>query len=235
MNEKEFNLILKQGEGHFVEFKEQSGKSLDKEIVAFANSKGGKIFIGIDDGGFIKGVNNQNTLKSKIIDIGKNLSPSLIVEVKSYKNVLIVEIKEGKDKPYCCRDGFYIRIGATSQKLERDEIIEFIIKEGRVFFDCVVNKDFRYPDDIDDNKFDAYIEEAKISKDLGRDNILKSLDVLCEIDGELKINNAGVLFFAKNVSDFFDTSKVVCAEFATNEKVKILDKKVYDNGIYGKY
>ncbi|MEW6040081.1 MAG: RNA-binding domain-containing protein [Elusimicrobiota bacterium] len=42
MNKKELELLLKEGEGYKVEFKE-SLSNLDKEIIAFANSSGGRI------------------------------------------------------------------------------------------------------------------------------------------------------------------------------------------------
>ena len=46
MIRKELDLILQQGEGYKIEFKE-SLNNIDKELVAFANSSGGKIFLGI--------------------------------------------------------------------------------------------------------------------------------------------------------------------------------------------
>jgi ATP-dependent DNA helicase RecG len=68
MNEKELEFILKKGEGQLVEFKETINKNLAKEIVAFANSSGGKIYLGVDDKGFIKGIKITNQLKSQIQD-----------------------------------------------------------------------------------------------------------------------------------------------------------------------
>lgn len=56
MNEKDFEFILRTGESFFVEFKEGVDKNLAKEIVAFSNSQGGRIFIGITDNGEIKGI-----------------------------------------------------------------------------------------------------------------------------------------------------------------------------------
>ena len=49
MNKKELKFILQQGEGQHIEFKESFDKSLAKEIVAFANAMGGRIFLGVDD------------------------------------------------------------------------------------------------------------------------------------------------------------------------------------------
>jgi len=45
MNSKELKQILEEGEGYKIEFKE-SLSGLDKEIVAFANASGGRIFFG---------------------------------------------------------------------------------------------------------------------------------------------------------------------------------------------
>lgn len=50
MDKKEFEYLLKQGEDLKLEFKENyDSKKLGKEIVAFANTEGGRIFIGVDD------------------------------------------------------------------------------------------------------------------------------------------------------------------------------------------
>ena len=64
MNKQELKFVLQQGEGQFIEFKEKLDKKVAQEIVAFANSEGGRIFLGIDDKGKIKGTNITNKLKS---------------------------------------------------------------------------------------------------------------------------------------------------------------------------
>ena len=63
MNQEELNLILDEGEGYKIEFKEQLS-NIDKEFVAFANSSGGRIFLGISDDKKIKGITITNKLKS---------------------------------------------------------------------------------------------------------------------------------------------------------------------------
>jgi ATP-dependent DNA helicase RecG len=84
MKKDELTQILQEGEGQFVEFKEKLDNSLVKKIVAFANASGGKIFLGVDDSGKVKGVSITNKLKSQIIDFGKNCDPEirLSLEVK---------------------------------------------------------------------------------------------------------------------------------------------------------
>ena len=74
MTNQELKFILQQGEGFKIEFKEQIN-NIDKEIIAFANSKGGRIFLGVDDKGKIKGISITNKLKSQIQDIARNCDP----------------------------------------------------------------------------------------------------------------------------------------------------------------
>ena len=106
-----------------------------KEIVAFANASGGVVYLGVSNDGKIKGVNYSNKLISKIQDIARNCDPSIIVNIEKIDNILVIEIKEGSNKPYSCSSGFYMRMGANSQKMKRDEILALAIKSGKVRFD----------------------------------------------------------------------------------------------------
>ena len=110
MEDKDFELILKTGESYFVEFKEGVDKGLVKEIVAFSNSKGGRIFIGVTDSGEIKGIKVTNKLKSLIFDAARNCDPPIEVKLSTYKNkILVVEVPEGDKKPYLCSQGFFCK------------------------------------------------------------------------------------------------------------------------------
>ena len=69
---KDMEFALQEGEGLKIEFKESIDKSLAKEMVAFANSEGGRIFLGVRDDGTIKSIHAANELKSRIQDIARN-------------------------------------------------------------------------------------------------------------------------------------------------------------------
>ena len=56
MTQHELDTITLSGEGYKTEFKRNVNTDLSKELAAFANSSGGKVFIGIEDDGFISGV-----------------------------------------------------------------------------------------------------------------------------------------------------------------------------------
>ena len=230
MKKKELNFILKEGEGQKIEFKE-SVSNIDKEMASFANADGGRIFLGVSDDNKVKGIKIDNKLKSQIQDTANNCDPAIKIDMEESGDVLIINIKEGQDKPHKCSSGFYLRQGPNSQKLERDEIFDFAIREGKTKFDSQINDKFDYDKDFDPSKLRGYLELAKIEQDLNDKDILVNLGAAVKKDSKIWFNNAGVLLFSKNPGKFFLTSKVVCVNYQTNEKVKILDKKVFDDGL----
>src|SRR3989338_4123592 len=101
MKKKELEFILQEGEGLKIEFKE-SLKNIDKEMCAFANSEGGRIFLGITDDNTVKGIKIDNKLKSQVQDIANNCDPPIRIHFERADNVLIITVEEGDDKPYKC-------------------------------------------------------------------------------------------------------------------------------------
>ena len=216
------------GEGQFIEFKESPDKNLSKEMVAFANASGGVIYLGITDLGMVKGIETSNKLKSQIQDTARNCDPPIAILISQFENVLAVEVKEGINKPYSCASGFYMRMGANSQKMSRDEIISLAIKTGKIRYDEQICAGFDWKD-FDDEKFEYYLKLAGISNNMPKDEILKNLRVLTN-DG---LTNAGVLYFAKRPYKYIISSKIRCIHFNDNKRVDILDKKEVDRGIIG--
>ena len=56
MNMDKILSLISQGESQTAEFKTSFQKQVIESVVAFANAKGGKIFIGIKDNGTIQGI-----------------------------------------------------------------------------------------------------------------------------------------------------------------------------------
>ncbi len=219
---------LELGEGQFIEFKESLDKSLPKEMVAFANASGGVVYLGVTNWGTIKGIEVTNKLKSQIQDMARNCDPPVAVLLTQINNVLSIEVKEGVNKPYSCASGFFMRMGANSQKMNRDEILSLAIKTGKIRYDEQICNDFDWKD-FDDEKFDYYLTLARISKNMPRQEILRNLRVLTS-DG---FTNAGVLYFAKKPYKYIISSKIRCIHFNDDIRVDILDKKEVDRGIIG--
>ncbi|MBL7197411.1 MAG: putative DNA binding domain-containing protein [Candidatus Omnitrophica bacterium] len=225
--EEIIDFVLQEGEGYKIEFKESIGH-IAREIVAFANASGGKIFIGITDDHKVKGVQITERMKSQIQDIARNCDPGVKVflEVIPYKSkkVLLVNVSEGDNKPYSCKEGFFIRNGPITEKLKRDEIVTLFQKEGKVRFDKLINSKFYFGNDFDLKKIEDFLSRAKIKSDLSADDILLNLGVAEKQEGKVLFNNSGILFFAKNAKKFLESAYITCARFKGNDRSSIIDR-----------
>ena len=227
MTQHELDTIIQSGEGYKTEFKRNINTDLSKELVAFANASGGRIFIGIEDNGTVSGVTIDNTLKSKVAMMAHECDPAVEIELEAVNNVLILNVPEGKDKPYRCTNGFYIRNGASSIKLGTQEIIGFIQSEGKVKFDELKNKAVKYPEQVDNAAIARFKQLSDITATISDDELLINLGLLYP-EPALVINNTGVLFFVENPARFIPQSAVTCVAYKGNSKVDILDKKTFE-------
>jgi len=80
MKPEELNLIIKEGEGLTVEFKEKYTPKIDRDIVAFANTRGGFILIGVGDSGKRTGETLTNKMKAEITAIARNCELSIHIK-----------------------------------------------------------------------------------------------------------------------------------------------------------
>jgi len=220
MNKKELEFILQQGEGQYIEFKVSFDKSLAKEIVAFANANGGRIFLGVDDKNRIFGCKLTNNLKSRIIDMAHNCEPKIEVSASSFDNIVIIGVKESANKLHKSSFGFYMRKGANSQKMTRDDIKKIILSQGKSMFDNLITERFD-PKDFDDKLFSNYLERAGIKEKIDKKSTLFNLGVL---DYKGRLNNSGILFFSKNPKKYFINAYVTCARYIGYDKVDVLDR-----------
>lgn len=230
MDKKEVNIILKEGEGYKIEFKE-SISGLEKELAAFANASGGKIFLGVTDDGKIKGIKITNELKSRIQDVANNCRPGIKIFLERFDEILIIIVREGEDKPYECSSGFYKRIGPNSQKMTRNEILDFFKSEGKIRFDELIEPKFNYPKDFDKKRLMTFLKLAELSKSIATETILVNLDVAEKQEG-LYFNNSGVLFFAKAPQRFIPWSVYTVALFKDRAGVDIIDRKELEGSLF---
>jgi ATP-dependent DNA helicase RecG len=232
MTDNQLHAMLQEGEGFKTEFKERVA-NLDREITAFANSSGGSIFLGVDDANRIVGIAITNKLKSQVMDIARNCDPSIQIDLISHENNKVLEllVHEGADKPYRCRDGFFLRIGPSSQKLKRDEIISLIQHSGKIHFDESINAKFNYPADFSQSRLKDFLGYCGLTTQAEAENILLSLYAAFEEAEQLQLTNAGVLFFANEPQRFEPEAYITAVRYKTNDRLSILDKKDFNGSL----
>ncbi len=119
------------GESTFVEFKESlPSKELAETVCAFANTKGGTVFVGVRDDTSICGFANPKYGLSHIDNvISANVDPVPVYQVRFVKiggrPVSLIEVQEGANKPYILRErGVFVRSNASDRVATRFETID---------------------------------------------------------------------------------------------------------------
>ena len=124
-----------------VEFKKKFTTELKKEVVAFANTNEGTIYIGIDDFGNIIGIKNvDEVLNQVVLSIRNSIKPDITMYCNSKierienKDVIIIQVQRGALRPYYIAEkglkpsGVYVRQGSSSVPAS-EESIRKMIKE----------------------------------------------------------------------------------------------------------
>ncbi|MCL2248812.1 MAG: putative DNA binding domain-containing protein [Oscillospiraceae bacterium] len=229
---KDFDVILSKGEGYSVEFKETADKSIPNEVCAFANASGGRIFIGVTDKGDVVGTDVSNEARSRLQDSINKIEPQLNVDLAIHGKVIEITVPEGSSKPYSCPNGFYLRSGPNSQKLNRSNLIEFFKREEHIHYDQIVRKDLPLSEKFNDKAYSAYIRTANISEVLDRDNLLINMGCADYYGDTLCFTNAGALFFRINDEDVkFRHAGIVCGLYKGIDKAYVIDAKEFNGDI----
>ena len=93
-----------QYESERIEYKSQMVNDIYKEVIAFANTNGGVIYIDIDDNGNVTGINNVDDTYTRLTNgIRDAIAPDVTMFVRyilENNKVIRIEVGEGSYKPY---------------------------------------------------------------------------------------------------------------------------------------
>ncbi|WP_443623557.1 RNA-binding domain-containing protein [Catenibacterium sp.] len=133
------------------ELKRELINDIKCEIVAFLNSDGGTIYVGVDDDGKVIGFDDYKIKDEMDLKIGNWMQDSfypkpfgLIQYAFNKDNVLVISVCKGTRKPYFLKDkgpkpsGVFIRVGRSKRKATNEEILHMIME----------SHNYSYEDDI---------------------------------------------------------------------------------------
>ena len=235
------------GESKNIEYKvtlpDKSEKYM-KTIVAFANTQGGKLIVGVDDKTHqIVGV--ENDVLFQLMDgianaVSDSCVPQIIPDIEPQtvdgKTVVVVSVEAGKNRPYYLKskgkdNGTYIRVAGTSRLAFPEKIKELEMEGARISWDeltCVgypVSKDAteKLCQDIERFRKKARMPDHSVNKEQ-----LINWKILKQSEGQLLATNA----YALLTSDYFSFSKTQCAVFKGTDRAVFLDKRELKGPIY---
>lgn len=215
MTQKQLQQFIKKGESQKVEFKQaaSSAKDLAREIVAFANTGGGTLIIGVDDKSKIIGVKDFKKTEQIITNaLNHNCQPSIhaaISRIKiSGKTLAVLEIPEGTRKPYEANHIVYLRTGSSTRPASREEKQEMYALGIKEEYDMLPVKNATL-NDFSQEEVAQYMKRrnARLNTPIEpfSESLLKKLNAVAPINGTLKPTVSGILLFGKEPQKFSET------------------------------
>ena len=133
-----------QYENERIEYKSQMIDDIYKEVIAFANTDGGIIYIGIDDQGNLTGIDDVDETYTRLTNgIRDAIQPDVTMFIRyilQENKVIRIEVGEGSYKPYYLKSkglkptGVYVRQGASSVQASSEQIRRMIKEsDGDIF------------------------------------------------------------------------------------------------------
>lgn len=224
---------IQKGESSKVQFKERiiKGKQSDAydiatEMVAFSNTEGGLIIIGINDKtGTLNGLSfeeiqasNQLLVNAATDNVKSPITIFTETIVVNGQSLIVVTIKEGTDKPYRDNKGIvWMKNGSDKRKVtSNEELLRLLQSSGNILADeeVVANTTIN---DIDIDFFRQFVQKktGKTFEDLDQSlpQILSNMGFA--VDNNLTL--AGLLLFAKNPQRARPVFTVQCIAYVGND------------------
>lgn len=216
-------------ESDSIELKSQVIPDICKEVIGFANTNGGTVYIGIEDNGIIVGVDDEDKTILQLNNmIRDSIKPDITMFVKyeaiilEDKKVIAIKVQRGTDRPYYLGNkglkpaGVYVRNG-TSTNPASEANIRKMIKETD-------GDSFENMRSLEQNlSFNATNEQFKKRNIVFNEAKMKSLGLFLK-DGEY----SNVAFLLSDQC----TATIKTATFNGTDKLNFQDRKEYSGSLF---
>jgi len=224
--------IVLRGEDSRSQFKETitNPTSLAGDMVAFSNSKGGRILIGVSDKGAIVGLSpedlrriNQLVSSTSTDLVRPSINPTTEnISISGGLIVMVVTIQEGISKPYSDNGGvFWVKSGSDKRRVTSREEIQRMFQSADLVHADEVAVDGATTVDIDSDHFNRFFEKfygETVDSVLEKSNIpLSQLLNNLGLARGTTLNLAGLLIFGKRPQRYRPAFVVKAVSFAGND------------------
>lgn len=240
MNTINISKLIKQSESKTLEFKRDlsSLRPIIKTVIAFANTAGGALIIGVEDDGKVLGVDDPLKMEEKITSaIADNIKPLIMPDIElatvKSKTLLIIKVAHTVGPFYLKQagapTGILVRLGSTNRQASPQLIDEMYRQRTKQSFDelpCLGTTEKDFDPKLIDMVFDHFAYKPTTIK-------LNSLGLMVKHGSKIVPSNAGVILFANEETRFhhFADARVSCARFSGTEKVDFIDRLDIDGGL----
>jgi predicted HTH transcriptional regulator len=222
MNAKQVIELIKHGETTTVQFKErlEDAHKLSQEMVAFSNTKGGTIVIGVNDKtGKVSGLSFEELNKTNriIADAStQNVKPAIIVETETVdidgQIIMLVYVDEGvRRRPFKDKNGaIWLKNGSDKRRaINNEEILRLFQSSGLIYSDemlipgsSIEDVNAEYYRKIFEKKYKKSFEDLNIS--------LEQSMINQQLFRDKQLTLAGLLMFCDNREKYRPLFTIQC-------------------------
>lgn len=225
--------MIERGEDSHLQFKQvvNNSESLAGELVAFSNSKGGKIIIGVSDQGTIIGLSPEdirriNQLLSNTAT--SNVHPPINPETENItvggQLLMVITVVEGISKPYSDNNGVtWVKSGSDKRRVtSREEIQRILQSADLVHADEVAIRgtssadiNLKYFADFFERNYSTTLDEALDKSKISLGQLLNNLGLA----KDETLNFAGLMLFGQNPQRHRPAFIIKAVSFVGNDPV----------------
>lgn len=213
-------------------------KDLARELVAFANGRGGQIFVGVEDDGTPTGVGtvqDADALMRQVVQTCQNrvqpaiYCPVTTVEVTG-KLLLVIDVPAySPDRPYHTDGRYFLRDASMVRPATRDDLLR-LLQSQHMYYDQTAI-DGASTDDLDADGIDRFLREAYGAAAVARRQLY--LQALQCLDPGGTPTVAGVLLFSREPQRWLMDSRISAVCYPGRRiSGTMVDKREIDGNLF---
>ena len=212
MNPLELKARLETGEDLHTEFKQWpiQPDDLAPSLVAFANTDGGQLILGINDKGEVTGISAEDLDRvTRLVDnvAFNNCDPPVTVIQETLRDIsgkaaLVVHVPKGDQRPYRTNRGIhYVRTSSGRRQASREELLRLFQSTESLYYDEVPVLRGSLAD-LDEGALEDLLAIARERgldlSDIPKDRLLRNWRLVRDESGQPHPTLAGVLFLGRS-------------------------------------
>jgi ATP-dependent DNA helicase RecG len=213
--------FLRRGESDTVEFKKGFDRETIETLSAFANTRGGRVFVGVSDSGRVSGIEvGKETLQNWINQVKLSTANALIPDVALFtvdaKSIVVLSVSEYPIKPVACKGRYFKRVNNANHQMTVSEVVNEHLKTINTSWDCTIDE-LHSEADLSFDKVQAFIDQVTRVREIQIPEDPLTLLRKFELLRENRITRAAFLLFA---AEEISLSTIEMGRFQTATLIK---------------
>jgi ATP-dependent DNA helicase RecG len=230
--------LISRPEGKTLEFKRDlsSPDKVVKTIVAFANSGGGIVLIGVDDDRRVRGVSDSLAVEERLASILSDsieplVRPGIAIAEVHGQTVLVIEVYPSQLIPHHVRrlgpeKGTFVRVGSTNRVADAPLRAELGRLGRGLAYDETPMPDFSAEDLDLPTVRGLFANRRRVA-----DADLRALRIVTQHQGRFVPTIGGFVLFGRNRTDQFPSAVIRAAQFEDSGRTKLGRQSTFDGSL----